>query len=104
MISFAPVGATLSAVNTAASPPSATISLRTHSKSSRHCSVFGSTYTEFLLEIAPICCRRRHVLTRTCDGRLGSWYARRSHLGVGNMCYVSREIECVTQQKAERTP
>src|SRR5207244_11907058 len=101
MISFAPVVATLSAVNTVASPPSATISLRTHSKSSRHCSVFGSTYTELLLEIAPICCRRRHVLTRTCDGRLGSWYARTSHRGAGNMCYVSKEIDEVTQKKAD---
>src|SRR5713101_238219 len=76
-----PSALSASAANTVASPPAATTSLLIHSKSSRHWAVFGRTYTELRVGTAPICCKRRHVLTRRCDGRVGNWWASNNQRG-----------------------
>src|SRR5437588_8204215 len=83
-MSSAPPSLIASAVNTVAAPPRAMISRRSHSKSSRHWSVSGSTYTELRVGTAPSCCRRRHVLTRAFESRVGSWCARSSQRGAVN--------------------
>src|SRR2546427_563263 len=81
----------LSAVNTVASPRIAWISDLIHSKSSRHGSELGSTYTEFLSTIAPSSWSRRHVFTRRLVGRGGSWCTSRSQAGRASRCDI-----CVT--------
>src|SRR5262249_11552854 len=85
---------TSSAAQTVASPPLSVISRASHWKSSRAASLSGSAYTEFLIAIAPCCCRRLQTLTRSPTGLGGSWCISRSHLGpeggtagLGNNCY-----------------